>query len=1145
MIMKKTQIKDAARLIKKQFVSWLSILMIAMLAVLTFVGINNAGKGLSDSGLKFYGNTNFRDVEMISTMLFTARDIEDIEALDTVLEAEGKLSTSAKLSSSKGPFIVDVSSVTERINVPIVIEGRLPENEDECVVEKGAALSAALKTGDSITLKGDSGETPDYLKRNSFRITGIVLAPEQAADSTATAGNLIILVNEKAFDMGEYEGCYFRTLVRFNAAESLNRFTPQYDEAVKNGISSLSALAKDNTLRRTEEMKEKARQQLLEKQKELEDGIEQLEKAKTELDVGEFKLEQGAIQAEEGRAILSDAAAQLSVGRKQADEGRAELEKNEVLLDDAAEQLYAGKRELDKAKETLDNARLELIDGWSQLEDGKEQARQKIKEVLYSAVEGNSAAEAVARLISFSKPSYNIDPDDQSVTASALKITEGIVIDLYEVDKLFSDSKQLKDTVVSIIDSSSDISPEEKEELRAIIQQSDITLPFTDDVKMLLDGVKQWDDGHAKYLDGLSKYNDGLAEYQRRYAEYRRGRDQFDEGYSKYENGLLLLDEKQKEYDDGVAQLDSSQSELEKGKQQLSDGKIQYEENRKKLEEAVSELEKAKLQIENLAPCSWIYLDQTFNFSFNNVKNAAINVKSLGIAFASVFIIVAALVIYTTVGKLVEDQRRLLGASKALGFFGHEIFFKYLTFGLSASITGMVLGLIIGHTVIQAFVLKGYSALLVYKEEPGTLPLLMILTFIGGIALTFFSVYAACRELLKAPARELMQDKMPAVSNRKKKGKSRLSLLSRLILRNIRTDKKRIIVTIASIAGCTVMIVTGFTLRASIIGSIDNQFNNILHYEMQVNLAKNAEKEDFDEAASLIENAGASSIPITSELVICRARDDLYGYRLICSDLRPLQEYYSMKDHRTKKTVDIDSDGIWINYTASVQLGLSTGDLILVYDSEMQPHTAKVAGIFDINLGQHLIISPESYKELFGKDSSQNAFLVKTNGADPEKLESDLNRIEKIMGVTSTKTQRESIESITSITNSIAVIMVFIAGLMSYFILLNLVNMNISQKKRELTVMRINGFSIREVKAYIQKESIASTVIGIAIGLLLGQLLSVRVITLVEGVNIFFMKNIQWGAWLISATITAAFAVVINMIALRKVKHLKLSDMTE
>ena len=123
--------------------------------------------------------------------------------------------------------------------------------------------------------------------------------------------------------------------------------------------------------------------------------------------------------------------------------------------------------------------------------------------------------------------------------------------------------------------------------------------------------------------------------------------------------------------------------------------------------------------------------------------------------------------------------------------------------------------------------------------------------------------------------------------------------------------------------------------------------------------------------------------------------------------------------------------------------------------------------------------------------------------------------------------------------------MVFIAGLMSYFILLNLVNMNISQKKRELTVMRINGFRIREVKAYIQKESIASTVIGIAIGLLLGQLLSVRVITLVEGVNIFFMKNIQWGAWLISAAITAAFAVVINMIALRKVKHLKLSDMTE
>jgi len=500
-------------------------------------------------------------------------------------------------------------------------------------------------------------------------------------------------------------------------------------------------------------------------------------------------------------------------------------------------------------------------------------------------------------------------------------------------------------------------------------------------------------------------------------------------------------------------------------------------------------------------------------------------------------------VIYTTVGKLIEDQRKLLGAAKALGFFGREIFFKYLLFGLSASLIGMVLGLIFGHLVLQNFVLKSYGALYVYPEERGMIPSLMIILLIGGIVLTVLSVYAACFELLKAPARELMQEKMPPTNNRSKKKKSRLPLQARIILLNIKNDKKRIIVTIASIAGCAVMMVTGFTMRTSIIGSVQNQFTTIMHYQLEVDLSKSTKQEDMKEISSMLEKAGASSIHVTSENIICEAKDKLSGYNLICADLDQLQDYYSMRDRETKKPLDVKDDGIFLNYTAAREMGLSEGDTLLVYDSDMQTHPARVAEIFDVNLGQYLLISKESYKEIYGKDCSENAFLVKTNGADQKKLTDDLNDNEKIMGVKSTETQRKSIEDITSVTNYLALIMVFLAGLMSYFILLNLVNMNINQKKRELTIMRINGFTVREVKAYIQKESIASTIIGIVIGLILGQLLSIKVLSAVEGSILFFMKNIQWSAWLLAAAITAVFAFVINAIALRQVKNLNLSDM--
>ena len=1086
--MKKTQIKDSTRTIKKHFISWLSILIISMLAILTFVGVNHGATGLYESGLRFYEQTNFRDVEMISSLLFSSRDIEDIKALDPVADAEGKQTITAKISSTEDPFLADVSSLTERINVPVLVEGRLPESTEECVIEKGASKTTGLKTGDTVTLKGDDGSKPDFLKRDSFKITGIILAPDQAASSQVTAGNQVLMVKQDAFDMGENAGCYFRTLVRFNDTKDLSRFSSEYDDAVKNGIEILEDLAKVNTTRRTEEMKDAAKKKLNEKQKELDDGKEQLISKKTDLDIGEFKLEQGEQQAKDGEAQLSNAATELA----------------------------SGKDQLDSGKKALSDAEAQLLDGWVQIEDGKEQARQTIKNALYAAVEGDPIAEAMAHMIVFESPSYNVNLKAPNVRASEFKITPYLSINLNLLPDISADPQLLKDYICEIIDETpSDISPEEREKLKAAVQQSDIDLPLSDNINKAINGVKQWDAGHAKYLESLSQYNAGLTEYQ----------------------------EGQEKYNAGIAELDANLKTLEDAKKQLADGKIQYEEYSKKLDDATEELAKAKAQIDNLTPCSWVLLDPSFNFSFSNVKSSAENVRSLGIYFASVFIIVAALVIYTTVGKLIEDQRKLLGAAKALGFFGREIFFKYLLFGLSASLIGMVLGLIFGHLALQNFVLKSYGALYVYPEERGMIPSLMIILLIGGVVLTVFSVYAACFELLKAPARELMQEKMPPTNNRSKKKKSRLPLQARIILLNIKNDKKRIIVTIASIAGCAVMMVTGFTMRTSIIGSVQNQFTTIMHYQLEVDLSKSAKQEDMKEISSMLEKAGASSIHVTSENIICEAKDKLSGYNLICADLDQLQDYYSMRDHETKKPLDVKDDGIFLNYTAARQMGLSEGDTLLVYGSDMHSHPARVAEIFDVNLGQYLLISKESYKEIYGKDCSENAFLVKTNGADQKNLTDDLNDNEKIMGVKATETQRKSIENITSMTNYLALIMVFLAGLMSYFILLNLVNMNINQKKRELTIMRINGFTVREVKAYIQKESIASTVIGIIIGLILGQLLSIKVLSAIEGSILFFMKNIQWSAWLLAAAITAVFAFVINAIALRQVKNLNLSDM--
>lgn len=222
--------------------------------------------------------------------------------------------------------------------------------------------------------------------------------------------------------------------------------------------------------------------------------------------------------------------------------------------------------------------------------------------------------------------------------------------------------------------------------------------------------------------------------------------------------------------------------------------------------------------------------------------------------------------------------------------------------------------------------------------------------------------------------------------------------------------------------------------------------------------------------------------------------------------------------------------------------GIAAGDTITVYDSGMKPYEIPVAGVFRIYAGQEMILAADQYETIFGEVPGNNAFFLYLNGADSQSLKDAVTAVEGVETITDISETRAMYQSLASVLNLIALMFVGIAGLMAYFILLNLVNMYINQKKRELTIMRVNGFTIREVNNYVLREMIVSTALGIVLGLGAGTLLGYRVIRLLESASARFMRGIQWEAWLGAALITIIYAVVINMAALRKVKYLKLTD---
>ena len=188
-----------------------------------------------------------------------------------------------------------------------------------------------------------------------------------------------------------------------------------------------------------------------------------------------------------------------------------------------------------------------------------------------------------------------------------------------------------------------------------------------------------------------------------------------------------------------------------------------------------------------------------------------------------------------------------------------------------------------------------------------------------------------------------------------------------------------------------------------------------------------------------------------------------------------------------------------------------------------------------------MFMSKNAYKDTFGEEVEANAFWVKTD-IGSEKLEELVSNVRGFQNIVSAKNTEKTYRDMTRVITVVTLTLIVAAALMGYFVLMNLINMYLNKKKRELTIMRVNGFTTKEVTRYVAGESVVTTVLGILLGLIVGSGFAYLITRLIEQPQYGLMRSVDYGAWLISAILTAVFAFVINKIALRKVKTLKLSD---
>ncbi|MBQ5788618.1 MAG: hypothetical protein IIW12_10520 [Oscillospiraceae bacterium] len=610
-----------------------------------------------------------------------------------------------------------------------------------------------------------------------------------------------------------------------------------------------------------------------------------------------------------------------------------------------------------------------------------------------------------------------------------------------------------------------------------------------------------------------------------------------------YLDGLAEIENARKKIEQGRQDVEQGKEDIEQGKRDLADGEQEYAQGQADYEDGKQQIADAQQELDDLGICHWVILNNRCNVGCDFVKTNADSLSSISLSFSLIFMGIGALVIYSTIARMVEEQQKLVGTVKAMGFYNREVSFKYLFFGVGATVIGVVLGILFSYFAMQKLLLFAEGIPLTFGTVPSIfLPVPTLTVLAGALALSVLAVLFAARTLLRSSAVTLMAGPQPKGLRGGGRVNSRKSLYSRLILRNMRTDSLRVAVTTVSIMGCCLLLVCGFNLKFAISRVNERQFGQIIRFEGELyyDSAKAADAEE--KLRRILDREGLVSLAVKKEDLLFRGDDTISTGTVVVGEAEPLSAFYGMKDYETKEPLTLTDEGVLVSSGFTDYFDLHAGDSFLLYDAGMDQLDVQIAGVFGNYLSHRIFFTPAGYAASMGEAAENNCFLVKLGSMSLDELQQQVQDVPGFRSLKDATADRARFDIMSMILNVIIVTLLILAAVMVYFILMNLTMTYIQRKSRELTVMRVNGFSTRECIRYAAWDLVLTTLAGVALGLFFGIRIASWIERMLEGPYAQFVREPDLRTFLFSALITLFFSIVINGYALGTIRKLKLSD---
>lgn len=1039
--MVKLILKNVRREIRHSRPRFFALMAIFALGVGFFAGLSVTTYDMYRTMDTYFDQSRFQDLQILSSYGFSQAEIEQLREKPEVEAAAGFYSQDAVMESTGGTANVKILSLSDQVNTVELVEGRLPENETECVLDNGALGRQKPALGEVLTVSEDNDNAIlEALHTHAFTVVGYVTSPVYLSfqRGTSTVGNgktdYFIMTTEAVFTAEVYsEAC-----LTLSGAAALDCYGSAYAALVDAAESTLE----DPALK--EAQKTRIQAPLLEEWQENKNRLdEEIANAGQELQAAERRLT-GALQE------LNEAKKQIDAGTSQLSEAKTAYETQKNAADTA---LY-------QTNQALAQKQAEYEEGYSAWQQGAAavaQAREQLAEL-------QAAIDALEQL-----------GETPELAAMREQYAAGLEA-CSQQEALLAETEQQLASAKAALEEGRQALSDQQIAAEAQFSQAEATLLEEEE----------------KLLSAKNQYNEGLTAYSRGRAEYQ-----------------------QKQAEAGQA----------------------FEESRQKLDDA-------RAEIDALAVPDWYLLDRSKNLGAEGFRQDALRIHNIAQVFPVLFFLVAALVCMTTMTRMVDEQRTQMGTLKALGFGKGVIAAQLLLYSLAACLTGSILGLMAGYVVFPKAIWSAYTILyhLPSIECHFHLGYAFLSVFLAAGLSAVVTLFSAMN-FLRESAAQLMRPVAP--KNGKKVLLERIPFLWRLLnftskvtARNLFRYKKRFLMTVLGISGCTALLVTGFGLRDSIMGIVPTQYEEIYHYDLGVTLLNG----DAPVREKITSRSEQALFYAQDNLIATDGTRQLDCYALIPEDTAMLGQMITLRTRRGHEPLTLDDRGVLISEKLANSFSLHIGDSITLKKSDETSYQAVIAGITENYIYSYVYFTPAYYREVFAKEPQFLSCMVKTGALDDYAVAEELLTDPEISSVSRVRDLLDNFNKIFSSLNLVVYVLIICASLLAFIVLYNLTNINITERARELATIKVLGFFDREVDAYLYRENIILTVIGCAAGLVLGIFLHRFVITTAEVDMVMFTRTVTPLSFLFSAILTFVFAAFVNFVMHFRLKKV---DMTE